>query len=257
MAKKAVPPGRTHCLALERSRVLRYDTCHAHGEKMLGRRAFWLVLGSWLLTGATSFETLIDLPYFIRFPAACLFAVVGMVTLAVSLPTSSSRTKRRRAFIFLFYCTVYILMALLAVLLLNVCLTFHSLTIEEHSCGRAQCIEIAPPRQGSVTCEIILPGEVTSRCMPYDPAPEIANVSQVNWNTGSPLMRIEDFRFPQKVGLRCSPSVNCSNLRPGPGVEFISAVRLNFYKTIRYCFGGALWLIAVLITVIRWKKLRP
>lgn len=222
---------------------------------MLSKRTLWFTLGSWLLTGVSSFETLIDLPYFIRFPVTCLFALVGIVTLALSLPPASKkgRGKGRAAVAITLYGIVNLLMAVLTVLLLHMSLVFHSLTIEEHSCEGAQCIEITPPRKESVNCEIVLPSEVPSRCKPYDPEPEIAHLALVDWNTTSPLLRIVDFRFPEQAGLRCSPSVAVKLLHPGPGVEFLSGHRLKLYDTIRYCFGGALWLIAIYITIGRWK----
>jgi hypothetical protein len=231
----------------------------------------WFTLSATLFSILASVETFMKLPLLLRIPVVGLFEMVGLVAVALwcsprkvrqpgfQPPTATVRSLARSVRIFALVLLASASAGLLGAVLLRIAVRYHAMTIDARTAGRFQRIEIMPPEADAVrTCDIVLPA-TEPRCRPFDPTPDFAHVSLVDWGGPNPLLHIDDFRAPGVIGLRCQPPIDITRLHPGStcSVEVLLPLRLREFRNSITGYGGVLCVVAFFVASLRWLRSSP
>lgn len=106
---------------------------------------------------------------------------------------------------------------------------------------------------------VLLPPSGQAKCFPKDLTPDPdqqARVTSVSPNSPTPWLDITEFRYPQIVGVVCSPRVELSSitLRTEPAdVAVFRPGEASLYYRLIIWLGGALWLAG---TMLLWLRSR-
>jgi hypothetical protein len=230
----------------------------------------WIALGAWLFSAISGVETVLRLPLVLRLAVICAFALIGMVAAILAVPQhqarpvgftstgASGRSGWRKAVAGAVLAIT--LLAVLAVALLQLSISYHALTIAETRCQGTQYLRLAAP--GSIAKDdaiakvtVTLPRDVAAACHPFDPTDDRATVNLFGLSSPNPYLELLHFHAPQTFGLACSPPLRVSGVSvlPEPAVEVISPRRLHRSRIFNYTFGGVLWLVACGVAFVRFN----